>query len=708
MCVCHYCELLTYDAAATLSTTSILNANLSTNDTSKLSAAASGNISVPTNSNTTTELISKQNPKTEIDPTKLKIINGKSRQQNSGTGYTQNPNSQNYLSLLVTPENAQPNNLEPNQHPTLTSNILPVTITENESLDAIFLFEFEEPLTTPLFSGAILKKKPITVMYTNVKVNGHFIKLILDIDCTASARIITADKATKTSISEINDFPFEVNDIIIFIKVLVMEATQYQALVKNDWLFKINAILDWTMQKLQLSQNGQHTCVPTTCGHFKTTNLTTLLIEFEKKEKKPTWKAYQVSWAEADHNKLRDKGKRKKKDTIQANNTYIPVTYAPLQQSTYCQSKLICIYCGKKLSSMGACCGDNEEYTSATKFYCCPCNNEPCLACGETLLNKEIWNNISGQGETCDKSTSHKSSRFRTILRTLPRASTYQGRTKAAFEAIEYSCNLIYNLPSCMIYTIPEEEPISSCALELESVFNPNLNSNNDDNENTDSSSVQYNNKNINNSDSNSNPKIYIALPDLSKKQELKWYSDNNEGIMLECAHNTNVEFDLRYLEKEAIKLKPNSRTCIDLKIALKILATIMVQLTSRSSLVKKEINIKREIIDTGYIRNIIAILQNDSEKIYIIEPNEKITQAIFLLLVKVAKLVLVKNREELKITARGIQGFEFMGRIDILINMAEEEIVDKGEIILIHQTISILSYDQYMLAIKREVRDQA
>ncbi|KAG9285851.1 hypothetical protein G9A89_013276 [Geosiphon pyriformis] len=176
-----------------------------------------------------------------------------------------------------------------------------------------------------------------------------------------------------------------------------------------------------------------------------------------------------------------------------------------------------------------------------------------------------------------------------------------------------------------MIYMIPKEEPISSYTLESESVFNSNLNSDNDDDENTGFSSVQYGNKNINDSDSNSNLKIYIVLSDLSKKQELKWYSDNNEGIMPECAHNTDVKFDLRYPGKEAIKLKPNLCTYIDLKIALEISTTTMVQLASKSSLVKKRINIKEEIIDAKYIENIIVMLQNNSENAYIIEPNKKI-----------------------------------------------------------------------------------
>ncbi|KAG9285853.1 hypothetical protein G9A89_013278 [Geosiphon pyriformis] len=270
--VCHYCgkqehlqinsilsELLTYDAAVILSTTSISNANLLTDSTSNLSATAttylpaavSGNISAPTNLNTTTELTSKQNPKAEIDPTKLEIVNSKLFKSTA-------------------------------------------TITENESLDTIFLFELEKPSTMLLFSGVALKEKPITAMYTNAKVDGHSIKLIIDsrlagsiitkqlidqlgrqVDCAASARIITTDGATKTPIGEIDDFSFKVNGIIILIK----------ALVRNDWLSKTNTILDWMTQKLQLSQNAM-------CGHFKTTNLTTPLIKFEEEEKKPTWEAY--------------------------------------------------------------------------------------------------------------------------------------------------------------------------------------------------------------------------------------------------------------------------------------------------------------------------------------------------------------------------------------------------------------------------------
>ncbi|KAG9305685.1 hypothetical protein G9A89_022607 [Geosiphon pyriformis] len=273
-------------------------------------------------------------------------------------------------------------------------------------------------------------------------------------------------------------------------------------------------------------------------------------------------------------------------------------------------------------------------------------------------------------------------------------------------------CDFIYNLPPYMIYTISEEEElISSCTSESELPFDPDSNSNNDDNKNTGSSSIQYGNNNDDNSHSDSNfnlkYKQYIAILDLTRELELKWFSNNNEGIMLKHTHDTDAGFNLRYLGKNAIKLEPHSHTCIDLKIVLEILTTTMVQLALRSSLAKRRINIRGGIIDAEYVKNIIAMLQNDLEKAYVIEPNERIAQTIFLPLVKIAQLVSVKNRKELGITVKEIQGFRSMGRIDVPINMVEKKIIGQGEIISTGQTISIPPYSQYILAIEKREKEQ-
>ncbi|KAG9291204.1 hypothetical protein G9A89_004607 [Geosiphon pyriformis] len=738
-------HLPTNDTIINLSTTSISTSNLS--KPNNLFTAATSNLSATNHS-------------------KLEIGNGSELcSRNLSTSPTQNLNSQNYLSLLVIPENATSNKTEFNQQTTLT-NILPAMITENEALDIIFSFEFEELSATPLFSEAALKEKPITVMYIDAKVDGHPIKLILN--SAASAKIITADGATKTPIGEINNFPFEVNGIIILIKVLVMEATQYQALVDNDWNSNSAKIAN-THEYWQ--PNVEHNELPPILNWEKKNN-----NNDNKNKSTPT------SWEE--------KRKRKKEDLPEETNKITKKITSGWERKYLHESVkkppyifLKCQDYKKKFSSIEAWIAPDKDYWTRTHYYCKPCDrecydypkqqskwdNELCLTCGKQLLDKRMWNDIPSQGGTCDTSCQYTilisdwvsygmsitaawhraisrlegyphnkdeiwqmanakveetmSSKILKIKNNLPKqVDIILIPNPDAFLNIETNpedfhkhyqnlycneCDLIYNPPSCMIYTIPEEiKPISNCVSESESIFNPDSNSNNDDNNS--SSSVQYGNEINSNLDSNPNYKQYIALSDLSKEQELKWYSNNDKSIMLECAHDIDAGFDLRYSGKDAIKLEPHLHTCINLKIALEILTTTMVQLAFRNSLAKKRINIRGGIIDTEYVGNIMAMLQNDSEKTYIIKPNKKIAQAIFLPLVKIAQLVSVENREELEITARGIQGFGSTGKIDVLVNMIEEKTIGQEKFISIGQAISILPYDQYIIVIERKVKNQA
>ncbi|KAG9286234.1 hypothetical protein G9A89_014220 [Geosiphon pyriformis] len=117
-------------------------------------------------------------------------------------------------------------------------------------------------------------------------------------------------------------------------------------------------------------------------------------INNNEQEPTPSWE-----WEES------NKGKEKvKEEKPLPTNPYISYQYTTPQQFTYCRPKLVCINCSKKLSSMGACCGNNKKYQTATKFYLEKWDNTLCLACGETLLDERLWNNISRRGETCDMS----------------------------------------------------------------------------------------------------------------------------------------------------------------------------------------------------------------------------------------------------------------------------------------------------------------
>ncbi|KAG9288497.1 hypothetical protein G9A89_015703 [Geosiphon pyriformis] len=333
MHICHYCgkqrhiqidfsnsesvpksnptHLPSSDAVISLSNSSVSSSNLSTAATGDLSTTtATNNLSTTTNPNATQSL----------------SLNGTQRLRIIQQSWRSQPSGLHQWNLGV--EDTTPKDQELGQ--TLINNIPPATVTNDKSLAAIFPFKLEGPSQLPLFSRVTFEEKPITVMYTDAKVDGHPIKLILDsdqlgrrIDRAASACIITADNATKTPIGEIDDFPFEVNGIITPIKVL---------------------------------------------------------------------------------NKVKRKGKEREEKNAQANNAYIPYAYGQQQLSTYHQPKLICVDCSKKLSSMGACCGDNEEYQTTTKFYCRAClvecfrrpkrvgkwDNTSCLACEETLLDKRM------------------------------------------------------------------------------------------------------------------------------------------------------------------------------------------------------------------------------------------------------------------------------------------------------------------------------
>ncbi|KAG9304741.1 hypothetical protein G9A89_003915 [Geosiphon pyriformis] len=277
-----------------------------------------------------------------------------------------NPNYQNYQqTYLNIPENLIiRNNDSRNINRTknsskLSQTIPPAVATKDSSLAAIFPFELEE--NEAMFSGATLDEKcPITAMYTEATVNNTPIKLILNsgsarsivtlqlvnqlsfkVDCAVMSQIITANGSTKLPHGEIDSFPFEINNIVISTKVLVIDATQYQALVGNDWLTKANATLDWTTQELLINYNGHQAKIPATCGHFQKPSANQRpTFEFEENPALPT------------------------QETPPTNR------------------------CNK------------EKYGYPERHG--KWDEEPCLVCGEPLPRGCDWNDLPGRGGTCD------------------------------------------------------------------------------------------------------------------------------------------------------------------------------------------------------------------------------------------------------------------------------------------------------------------
>ncbi|KAG9291198.1 hypothetical protein G9A89_004601 [Geosiphon pyriformis] len=255
----------------------------------------------------------------------------------------------------------------------------------------IFPFEFEANESSSLLSNvAVNEQKAITAMYTKAEVEGKPIHLILDnestrsiiiyqlmqqlqqtVDRPAQTVIITADGMKKTPVREINNFLFTIDEITILVKVLVMDIPQYQALVRNDWLLKTNANLDWEIQELKISYQGQYTIVSATCKTFNKQSEKAPVLEFEEEKEMSLTEIYMAlgstsNWAEETEQEIFEESRGWKKVRYS--------TPEPQKQSLYIPLK--CRDCNKKLSSMGACISLEEKYENHTCYYCKACHRE--------------------------------------------------------------------------------------------------------------------------------------------------------------------------------------------------------------------------------------------------------------------------------------------------------------------------------------------
>ncbi|KAG9295487.1 hypothetical protein G9A89_013516 [Geosiphon pyriformis] len=191
--------------------------------------------------------------------------------------------------------------------------ISPARIAENANLSDIFSFEFEANESPFLLSNAAAnKQKAITAIYTEAEVEGKTIHLILDnesarsiityqlmqqlkrnVNRPAQTVIVTADGMKKTPVGKIDNFPFTLDGITILVKVLVIDTPQYQVLVRNDWLQKANANLNWETQELTISYQEQHTQIPATCGTFNKYSEKAPAFEFKPPAPQPIQQQYQ-------------------------------------------------------------------------------------------------------------------------------------------------------------------------------------------------------------------------------------------------------------------------------------------------------------------------------------------------------------------------------------------------------------------------------
>ncbi|KAG9295317.1 hypothetical protein G9A89_021248 [Geosiphon pyriformis] len=188
-----------------------------------------------------------------------------------------------------------------------------------------------------------------------------------------------------------------------------------------------------------------------------------------------------------------------------------------------------------------------------------------------------------------------------------------------------------------------------------------------------------------------------IYLIENQSALQLKYFNNNGQGIKPKKTHKIDAGYDLKYPGKDTLVLKPKSLTKINLKIALEIPSGAMVQITSRFSLASKGINVRGGIIDAGYTGDITVMLQNETDKPFKIEHAEKIAQAIYLPLINISGLQLVNQREQLRKSDKGTQGFGLTGRFTVPVNIALNTQNKSHQILRLPQPITISPFGEHL-----------
>ncbi|KAG9293641.1 hypothetical protein G9A89_018978 [Geosiphon pyriformis] len=546
------------------------------------------------------------------------------------------------------------------QNPSYTLiTIPPARIAENANLSDIFSFEFEANELPFLLSNAVAnEQKAITAIYTEAEAERKPICLILDsrstgsiityqliqqlkknVDQPAQTIIVTADGMKKTPVREINNFPFTIDRIPISVKVLVMDAPQYQALIRNDWLQKANANLNWETQELTISYQGQHAQVFSTYGTFNKCSEKALAFEFKLEEEKPIIETFMAlgstsNWA--------DETEQQYFSTNNSLETKEPVTP-----------------------------GWNGHLVKRSGKW----DGMPCLTYGEQLLDECNWIDVAFRERVCDQTCQYALLISEKVTKETPFDAAYNSALNKLYH-YSHDAKMIFDLAMALINGATQENvcqmkeseyiaytfKIAGYNYEDEVKVYHQIASHTYPTKKAQAQQLEQMNiklckEYIMPCDEqwcsecyalsillpieNDKNKIEFGEPEATEEIEatpiyliknqpalqLKYFNNNEQGIKPKKAHEIDAKYDLRYSDKDTLVLKPKSLTKINLKIALEILLGAIVQIASQSSLASKGINVRGGIINAGYTGDITVILQNETNKPFKIEHAEKIAK---------------------------------------------------------------------------------
>src|SRR3984957_7233593 len=121
-----------------------------------------------------------------------------------------------------------------------------------------------------LYGEAIVYGQPVNVLIDSGAVGCIISKRYLDqvgkeIDIPTNIKIINVTEKKTVPLKMVRQVPIQIQDIKIYIDMIVTNSLEYNVLLENEWLKKINANIDYGLNIITIKYDGQQQEIPVTC-----------------------------------------------------------------------------------------------------------------------------------------------------------------------------------------------------------------------------------------------------------------------------------------------------------------------------------------------------------------------------------------------------------------------------------------------------------
>ncbi|KAG9298507.1 hypothetical protein G9A89_016504 [Geosiphon pyriformis] len=464
--------------------------------------------------------------------------------------------------------------------------------------------------------------------------------------------ILPTQIAQNANLSDIFPFEFEANKSPFLLSNAIINEQKAITAMYTEVI--ANANLNWETQELKISYQEQYIIVLATCNTFNKQSKKAPVFEFEKKKEIPLIKTYMAlgltsNWAEKTKQKFFEETREWKKICF---HLWEPVFHQK-------KNMKLAFATSAKHDIKNDLDSQKEVENGTTHF----------------ILHVEIL---------CNQTCQYALSISEKVRRGTPFNAVYNSALNKLYH-YPYDAEMIFELAMALINRATQEDIHQMKEAEYIEYTMELAGFDYEDEVETYYQIAKCYALSIPLPDENNENEIEFGVSELVEKLpitpiyflenqlslQLKYFNNHGQEIKPEKAHEIDTGYNLRYSGKDTLVFQSKSLTKINLKIALKILPKAMVQIAFRSLLESKGINVRGEVIDAGYIRDITIILQNETDKPFSIEHAKKITQAIYLLLINISGLQSVNNREKLRKSERKMQGFGSTGQFTVLVNIA-------------------------------------